>query len=189
MVDELLSREDRSIFEDLYSAGTARLVAKTEKLSQSTLLAYGLLEIATSFGEDEPEMAFNLIAENIAEFNADPAKITQEIAQHLLDTEQVVLTGEDTDTMVSPPETRMGAKAALENLQIRLKQQEIGLEALASVFTNLTEPRSKPTNQMLIKEMGELLAALDKCPEPGDALSVLFDLSEEEMTNSISFKR
>lgn len=188
-VDELLSLEDRRKFESLYNIGMLQLVDRNEKVAQATILAHGLLDVAASVGEDSPEIAFDLIREFIADFKADPTQVSQDIAQHLLHTKQATISAEDNENIISPPETRLGAKIALENLWIMNREQDIILQKLKNVFDNLNEARANPTNQMLITGMNALLETLDQCPEPGDAVYTLFEVSNDGLSNDVNLHR
>jgi hypothetical protein len=188
--DEVLTEPERNTFERLYSAGTEQLAAKDDKIAQSTLLAYGILDVATDFGDDEPAKALKKIRQHISDFKSDPGGTTENIAQHLVDTDQVVLWEQEAEIHVSPPETRLGAKVVLENVQIRLKQQDITLVALDEVFNRLSNERISPTSSQLIVEMGYLLQVLDQCPEPDVALSTLYYAAGQELgSNEITLRK
>jgi hypothetical protein len=186
-VDELLDQNERHTYETLYDAGTEKLIAKGDTLAKATLLAYGLLDVA--LGDEAPAKTFSKMREHIFEFNSDPDRISQNIAQHLLDTEQVVLGEEDTETLISPPETRLGAKAALENLQLKLKKQDLALNALDDLFKRLSNAEIEPTTEQVGIEMVNLFDALDKCPDPSKALSALYNLGDEEIGNHSSLSK
>lgn len=189
-VDKLLDRQEQAAYERLYRAGTQKLVAKTEELAKATLLAYGILDIATERGDEAPAKAFTAIREHINEFGLDPDRISQSIAQHLLETDQVFVSEDnDEDALVSPPETRLGAKAALENLQLKIKQQEISLGSLENLFKRLSDKRIEPSSEQMVVEMGHLLQVLDGCPDASDAFSTLYSTGEDALDDQVSLRR
>lgn len=188
-VDELLDRKEQAAYELLYRAGTQKLVGKSNEVAKATLLAYGILDIATELGDDAPAKAFSAIREHISEFKSDPDRISQHIAQHLLETDQVFISEDDTDVVVSPPETRLGAKAALENLQLRIMQQELTLRSLEHLFTRLANEEIEPTKSQVVVEMGHLLQVLEACPDASEAFAALYNTDEEDLDDKVSLRR
>lgn len=186
--DALLTIDQSKQYEALYSKAIETNLKLNTEISQKVILMHALYDLVYVQGDGlSPEQAVAEIRTSLIDFQTDPEAFTVLASSLYEETLQTAIESGlslNASGDVSPPETKRGALAVLQNAQLEKRQLELNLGELDEVLAQLYTIPNNVSDYELSEVFAKVQTALDENMSNEEALLTQHYLAAQERGQS-----